>query len=263
MNRNLIYTISVRGKNEKQPIDEFLKECYPSIPFHKIDSVFGFVEPTSLYSGRAFLKRQISDNDYEILKKNNIGLRLPFTNHYCSEEEYEKNKPLLKKYHRKGNSIITTNEDLAKWIRRDYPEYGIEASILKNIDTKEAIAGALKIYDTVVLPMNVNHKTNFLKEIEPKDRITLFGNAGCALSCPDRICYDYISKQNKILTRKSKYPRYWHFMIHIALKRNWCSNMLHPRKLHGVKDFNLDELSSLGFTRFKMLRENKERQSGY
>lgn len=260
---NIRFTISARGKKEDLPVDKYLSQNFPNIPFAKIDSVFGFVEPSALYSGRPFLNRQLSDADYKILQKNGIGLRLPLTNHYCSREEYSKTKTILDKYHKKGNSIICTNRDLAQWLRRDYPEYKLEASILLNLDTKEKIDSALDLFDTVVLPMNLNNKPDFLKELDHKDRITLFGNAGCALTCPERICYEYVSRKNKKLATKSKIGRYIYFFYHICINHKWCQHRIKPRKMHGVKDFDLDFLISLGYSRFKILRENKELQTGY
>ncbi len=263
MRKQIIYTISARGKKLNQRIDKFLHQFYPSFSLKDIDSVFGFVEPSTLYSGRPFLVSQISDKDYEILQANNIGLRLPLTNHYCTENEYDNNRNLLLKYHKKGNSIITSNEDLARWIRRDYPLYQIEASILKNINTQEKITEVLKIYNTVVLPMELNNKPDFLESLEQKDKITLFGNAGCALSCPNRICYKYFSKHNKKLATKPIIQRYLYFFYNFGVKNKWCMYKIKPRKLHGIKDFNLNRLSDLGYSRFKMLRENKKRNTGY
>lgn len=258
-----IYTVSIRGKKCKYPIQSFLKEEFPSLPIDKIDSVFGFVEASALYSGRPYLGRQISDNDYQFLQKNNIGLRIPFTNHYCTRKEFDENRPIFEKYHKKGNSVITTNEDLAKWIRSNYPNYQLEASILKNISTQKEINRCLDIYDTVVLPMNLNLKTDFLESIENKDKITLFGNAGCALSCPNRICYEYLSKHNKKLTQLNKPLRYLYFVYHIGLVDKWCMHRIKPRNLKGLTDFNLNTFKEMGFKRFKMLREHKERNSGY
>jgi hypothetical protein len=260
---NTLYTISARGKKLRQPVKEYFNSYFPNIPLKKIDSLFGFIEPTSLYSGRPFLKRQISDKDYEFLKENNIGLRIPFTNHYVSKEEYEKYKPLLEKYHKKGNSIIITNDDFVKWIKADFPLYKIEASILKEIDSLEKINKALELYDTIVLPMNVNYNTKLLNSIKEKNRITLFGNAGCALTCPNRICYDYISKRNKVLGSTNIFTRLIYYYISFFIKRKWCMYKVKPRKLHGLKDFDIDKYYEIGFTRFKMLREHKGRNSGY
>ncbi len=260
---NTAYTISARGKKHRQPVKDYFNKYFPNIPLNKIDSIFGFVERTSLYSGRPFLSRQISDKDYKFLQENNIGLRIPFTNHYVSQKEYQKYKPLLEKYHKKGNSLIITNDDFVKWVKNDFPLYKIEASILKEIDSLDKVNKAFELYDTIVLPMNVNYNTELLNSIEQKDRITLFGNAGCALTCPNRICYDYISKRNKILGSSNIIIRLIYYYYSFFIRRKWCMQKVKPRNLHGLKDLDIDNYYKMGFTRFKMLREHKGRKSGY
>lgn len=71
-----------------------------------------------------------------------IGVRMPLTNSYVELEEYRENRPLLEKYHREGNAVIVTNDDLARWIREDFPEYRIEASVIKNINSYQGIEEA-------------------------------------------------------------------------------------------------------------------------
>jgi hypothetical protein len=231
------YTISVRGKSEEIPILPFLAKNYPGIPPQDIDSVFGFLERSSLYGGRPFTEPQISDADVNKLYSIGIGIRIPLTNHYAEPEEYQENLPLLEKYHREGNAVIVTNDNLARWIRADFPEYKIEASVIKNIDSFKGIADAFQLYDTVVLPMKLNENHDFLARIENKARITLFANAGCALTCPSKICYPSISKMNKFKGGEFK-----------------CSQTLKYRELHGMIDFDLERLAALGFSRFKLLR---------
>jgi len=260
---DIVYTISVRGKNKNLPIQDYLKNNFPNIPIHKIDSVFGFVEQSTLYSGRPFLHPQLSENDIRFLYSQNIGVRIPFTNHFFTDNEYFANKKILEKYHKKGNSLIITNDKLAQRIKNDYPKYHIEASILKEIDTLEKINSALNLYDTIVLPMNVNRKKKLLQNIEQKHRITLFGNAGCALTCPNRICYEYISKRNKFLGKSKVIPRYIYHYIYFYLNQKWCMHKIKPRKLHGLIDFDLNEFYAMGFRRFKMLCEHKGRKTGY
>lgn len=263
MNKQITYTISARGKYKKTPIDQYLAKFYPSIPIANIDSIFGFVEPTTLYSGRPYLDRQLSDKDYELMQAMNIGIRLPLTNYFCSEKEYIKSKPLLEKYHKKGNSVIISNDKLAGWIRKDFPDYQLEASILKNINSLQKISKSLKIYDTIVLPMEINLDFGLLEKIEHKDRITLFGNAGCAFNCANRKCYGYLSRKNKILTSLPLIFRYIYFIYEIGIKHQWCTKRSSDRKLIGITNFDLDKLANAGFSRFKLLRENKIRNSGY
>ena len=128
--------------------------------------------------------------------------------------------------------------------------------MLKEIDSIEKINKALELYDTVVLPMNVNYNIELLKNIKHKDKITLFGNAGCALTCPNRICYDYISRANKTLGNSNITTRLFYFYYSFFIRRKWCMHKIKPRKLHGIKDFNIDKFYEMGFSRFKMLREH-------
>ena len=263
LHKDVTFTLSARGKNERTPILDFLQSYFSSISLDQVDSVFGFLEASTLYSGRPFLKRQISEDDVATMKKKHIGLRIPLTNHFLTEREYKDHASFLEKYQVKGNSVICTNDQLATWIRRDFPLYQIEASVLKEIDNPEAIERALELYDTLILPMYLNYNTAFLSAIRNKDRITLFGNAGCALTCPRRICYETISETNKKLASQNPLHRNITFLFRMGFPINWCSNRLHPRKLKGIVDFDLNQLYELGFKRFKMLRENRVLETGH
>jgi collagenase-like PrtC family protease len=168
------------------------------------------------------------------------------SNHNVERKEYRLNLWLLRKYHTPGNSIICTNDDLAHWIREDFPDYRLDASVIKNIKTHRKIEEAMKLYDSVVLPMPVNEDLEFLAEIKDKDKITLFANAGCALTCPSRICYPSISKFNK--GRGGEFQ---------------CSQPLKDRDLLGMVDFPLQPYIDLGFHRFKLLRARPGSMTGY
>jgi hypothetical protein len=240
------YTVSARNKKPNMPVFAFLRKNYGNVPLHEIDSLFGFVEKSTLYGGRGFLRRELSDRDVQQLNNAGIGIRLPMSNHYVDLAEYKLNKWLLDKYHRPGNSIICTNDDLARWIRADYPDYHLDASVIKNIKTMRKIDEALELYDTVVLPMPVNEDLEFLERIENKDKITLFANAGCALTCPSRICYVSISKSNK--SGKDEFQ---------------CSQNLKKREMHGMVDFPLEPYLELGFHRFKLLRARPGSITGF
>ena len=238
------FTISARGK-PVEPILLFLAKNYPAISIPQIDSVFGFVEPSTLYGGRVFVGPELTPFDVNQLYSVGVGLRIPLTNHYVEAEEYAANATLLEKYHRDGNAVIVTNDQLALWIRRDFPKYRIEASVIKNLKTYDRIAEALDLYDTAVLPMELNEDTRFLRKAPCKDRITLFGNAGCALTCPSRLCYVSVSKMNKGNGGEFK-----------------CSQGIKARQLRGMVDFDLYRLRDMGFSRFKLLR-GRENMTGY
>lgn len=245
-------TISARDKKAGQPIQQFIREHFSDIPIEEIDSFFGFTTYTPLYGGRIWDNQSLNGSElsaYDIrsMYKLGINLRLPLTNHHASLEEYKDNIPFLEKYYRPGNAIITTNEDLARWIRADFPDYHLEASVIKNIQSLKAIEAAAKIYDTVVLPMSCNEDEPFLKSIEDKSIIRLFSNAGCALTCPSKMCYPSVSKANKVMD-----PSLFK-----------CSQKLKDRELLGMIDFDLDYLQDLGFHRFKMLRSRKGGMTGH
>ncbi|MEW6984393.1 hypothetical protein AAD001_17195 [Colwelliaceae bacterium 6471] len=240
------YTISARGKTHHEPIFDFLKRSFASVPVEKIESFFGFVEPSTLYGGRFFQMRQLSEQDAKTLNEIGLGVRIPFTNHFASKEEFQENKALLKKYHNPLNSIICTNDDLAQWIKGDFPEYDLEASVIKNIDNIEKIEEALKLYDTVVLPMAANDDDELLDNIIEKHRIRLFANAGCAYTCPAKICYKSVSKFNKKNEGELK-----------------CSQTVKARPMKGMIHFDLKRLQNKGFHKFKLLQERVGNGTGY
>ena len=241
------YTISARGKLAAAPIQRFIERNYSHIPPEQIDSFFGFTEHSTLYGGRLFAGTELSRYDVRSLYRMNINVRLPLTNHHATREEYEENLPFLENYHRPGNSLIITNDELAGWIRADFPDYKLEASVIKNINTLKKVEQAFEIYDTVILPMASNDDEELLLSIENKKHITLFANAGCAYTCPSKICYPSISKANKTGDHKL-------FQ---------CSRKLKERNTIGMYDFDLDYLQSLGFERFKLLRPRQGDMTGF
>jgi len=241
------YTISARGKQAGQPIQQFIRQNFNKIPIEEIDSFFGFTTHSPLYGGRIWHYTELSEYDVRSMYKMGINVRLPLTNHFVSREEYDESVPFLEKYYRPGNSIIITNDDLAAWIREDFPDYRLEASVIKNIKSLKKIDKAMKVYDTVILPMSCNNDEAFLQSIEDKSVITLFGNAGCALTCNWKICYSSISKANK-----AGDPELFR-----------CSQKLKEREQLGMQDFDLDYLQSLGFHRFKLLRGRQGDMTGF
>lgn len=241
------FTISARGKAGDIPVLGFLARNFPQIAVADIDSIFGFVERCTLYGGRPYTQPELSERDVHELSYARIGLRLPLTNHYVTEQEYEDAAPFLQKYHREGNAVIVTDDDLARWLRRDFPAYRIEASVIKNLKSIDRISAAFDLYDTLVLPMELNTETDFLATLPNKDRITLFANAGCAFTCPSKTCYVSISKYNK--TGEGELV---------------CSQPLKQRELRGMVDFDLRAFEDLGFHRFKLLRARQDgSRTGY
>lgn len=231
------YTISGREKPKNEDILSYLSRAYGHIPFEEIESVFAFVERSTLYGGRQFVSPELSALDIMLMYDSGIGFRIPLTNNYVEPAEYEQNAGLLDKYQRPGNSVIVVNDSLAQWIRRDFPGYKVEASIIKNLNSYEKIYKAMEIYDTVVLPTSLNENLDFLRDIEQKERITLFAYAGCGVNCPSKICYPSISRFNK-------YNGYTGFE---------CSRPLKSRDIRGKVEFDLGVYVEMGFSRFKLI----------
>ena len=242
----LQFTISARSKEPNTPILRFLARNFPTTPISQIDSVFGFVEASSLYGGRVFKRRELSDRDVATLYDVGIGVRIPVSNHFVEYQEYKGNRPLFEKYHRDGNAVIVTNDELAEWIRNDFSKYRVEASVIKNINTVSKIRRYKDLFDTIVLPMPLCEDMDFLAGLEDKQRIRLFANAGCALTCPARICYKSVSRINKFDGGNFR-----------------CSQPLKEREMRGMVDFEIDHLIGLGFRRFKLLRARPGAKTGF
>ena len=231
------FTVSVRDKLEGEPVMAFLRKHFGSVPLEQLESVWGFLEPCTLYGGREFDRPQLSDFDIRVLNGAGIGLRIPLTNHFFTQHDYEKSLWLLDKYHLPLNSLIITNDELALRVKQDFPKYHIEASVIKNLRTLQRLERALELYDTVVTPMELNDDHAFLESL-PNDQVRLFANAACAYTCPNKVCYVSLSKRN----RGEDVPFE-------------CSQLdgRHPGYT-GMKDFNIEEFELMGFSKFKLLR---------
>jgi hypothetical protein len=244
---NFTFTVSARSKIPNVPVFRFLRRQFGNLSLARIDSLFGFVKQSTLYGGRIFKQRELSERDVSQLNNAGIGIRLPLSNHFVTREEYENNQEFLQQYHRKPNSVIVTSDELARWVSEDFPDYRIDASVIKNINTRRKLDQALEIYDEVVLPMTANEDMEFLESIEFRDRITLFANAGCAFTCPSKTCYVSVSKMNRGENGAQ-------FI---------CSQSQKERELLGMIDFELEPLVDMGFRSFKLLRPAPRRMTGF
>jgi hypothetical protein len=168
---------------------------------------------------------------------NNIGYRIPLTSYFFTEEMYNESRPFLDKHYRQGNSIIITKDALAKRIKKDYPLYKIEASVIKETDNLDKLYKRLELYDTIVpLPEAFNNNYELLESIKYKDRVRLFINMGCSYMCPARLCYKSFSKNN----RGDPYS------FECSQRNGYIPQ--------GMIGFDIDKYISLGFNKFKMLR---------
>lgn len=234
---NLRFTVSSRNIDNQYPdidIIKYLKLQFIYCGFDQIESVFGHTEDYSdLYGGRVYSKKNaITNKQIDELENQGIGIALTLTNHYFTEAAYAESYNLLKRHHKKINSVICTNDDLAIRIRNDFPDYQVKASLIKNLNTHKKIKNALKIYNSVVIPMEKNDDDDFLQNIEQKDKAILFGNATCAYTCPARTCYAGIS---------------------LRKEGSNCSQPRIPREEKGLVFFNVKKFHLMGFSRIKLV----------
>lgn len=239
MTNDFSVTLSCRGKHPDQPIKEFV-ESWSEFPWSHIDSLFGFKEFTPLYGGRGFGNPELSDNDYNWMRLNGIGFRIPTTNILINEDVYKNSREFLERYHEEGNTLIIARDSFAKWVRRDFPKYNLECSVIKNTTTIKQLEKNLELYDTVVPDTwAFNHEMDLSKiSDELKPRMRLFLNISCAYECKNRVCYGSISKMH---LGQDVGPR--------------CSI---PEGKYDMKasmtTFSLPKFLDYGFTKFKVLR---------
>ena len=228
--------------------------CKPDIPMSSfvinksIESIFGCVEFTPMYGGRHYLGPEISSDDVEWMYDNGIGLNLPLTNMYTTEEEYNSSYNFLNKYHKVNNVITVYRDDIARFIRRDFPLYSICCSAIRDVKTHDDINSKLNIYDNIVLRSWANVDDVFLNKIEQKDRIILFSSMGMQHNCHSKVCFSDISHYNSKWTPDSIFPEE--------------SELRCFRKIRGILDdapkfqqFDIKHLQDLGFSKFKVLRQ--------
>lgn len=237
-NKKFKFIVSSREIQPEISIIDYLKIHYIYINPEQIDHVFGSTTQGSpLYGGRVYDSRHsLTDKHIEELRNNNIGLSLNLSNHFFDKKAYDESLDLLNKHHHTNNSLIITNDSLAKQVRKDFPLYQLKASIIKNITTIQKIEKALEIYDYVTLPMDKNDDDNFLRQIEAKDKVILFANAACAYNCPACTCYLGFSRINRGEKATSE-----------------CSRKKIQRPSLGSVFFDIEKLSSLGFCYFKLI----------
>lgn len=232
----LDFSVSARGKTADQSIAHYLGEHFFGVP---VRSVFGFREHVKLYGGRQFMAPELSPADIGWMYDHGIGYRIPLQTIQATFEDYQESKPFLAKYHRPGNSVILVRHDMAEWVRNDFPDYEIEASVIHQVRTVDRLPRLEEIFDIVVLHPCLNDEAEVLASIADKSRIRLFANAGCMYRCPTMECYKGFSASN----RGDLTP--------FACSQHHIPEFRSQVQFH---TFDVDKLVALGFTKFKKLR---------
>ena len=227
-------TASLRFRSSSEAITDYLSRVYPNIV---INTVFGFSEQCTLYGGRLY-KQEITDTEIAILREQGIYFRIPLTSFYVNDETYNSAQEFLIKHHILGNSVIVANHWLGEQIRKDFPLYTIELSVIIDLKSVDEVNKYTEIYDEVVLHGQWNKRYESLKKIVRKDRIRLFTAMACSYNCPDRSCYKHVSQKNSGIYKQNEMS---------------CSQSFVQRQDLGIVNFSVAEMQALGFTKFKFL----------
>ncbi len=221
---------------------EFMEGWYGFLPLSHIKDTFGFVEEfTELYGGRPYIPNKVlSHRDVAELYDMGIGVKLCLQNHFITQEDCEANRAFLTRYHRKGNVIICVSDVLARFVKTEFPDYVVEASIIKGAQDLETIQESLELFDLLTLLPEANDDLDFLTSLPQKDRIILFGNARCLYNCNLRTCY----QNNSVLMKRASNPEFGSFLPRCSLNA--------PRQSEYTV-FDLNRLYAMGFRRFKWI----------
>jgi len=139
--------------------------------------------------------------------RNNISIALTFTNPVIDLTDKTGNE-LLKKFHKKGNVIITANETLLNYIKEKYPLYKHTRSITSfgkiNVPMTDDDFNLYKRlenqYDYIVPRCEHIFDKRFIDLDQNKYEIML--NDTCIYNCPYYgIHFEEIAKQNRLYTK--------------------------------------------------------------
>lgn len=243
INPALRFSVSSRAIRPDLDLPVYLKVFFKYLHLGQIKSVFGStVFGSLLYGGRPYeASESLTDAHLQTMQMLGLNLTLTLTNHFFDETVYQHSFGFLEKLHRPGTTINVVADSLARRLRKDFPDFTLNASIIKNLNTHNKISQALSLYDSVVVPMDKNNDDDFLEGLPQKNRLILFGNAACAYNCPARTCYLGFSQeiQSKPIT-------------------SCCSGRKILRPYLGVVYFDLEEFFLLGFTHFKLIPDKSQ-----
>lgn len=254
------YSLSLRGKELREPVKDFLEKKFSEVPLDSVEDCFGFPNrPSRLYGGRAFYinswahrKRvpQVSEQDAEWMLSRGIRLKIPLTNLFVTREEYVADSGWLREIaYTRPLTLVVANPRLAKWIREDLGDsVRLEASVIRGASTASEARELLETVDVVVPSFEVHEDLVALAEF-PRDSTRLFLNVSCERACPARICYAFFSRVNKN-------PK------DVSSLGPSCSQTIESLasvtvRTGGITRYDEEAFKRMGFWRFKLLSEKK------
>lgn len=195
---------------------------------------------------------------------NNMGIpfNLCFSNLLVEEKHLGDKRCnwVLEQCYRKGNGVIVTSHILAKYIRKNFPDYKLIHSLTHfNLDP-DYYYDHSSLYDVFVLPPNFNSKHDVIKEFLTRlgpERLELIVNEVCFRDCN-------CQKQHYRLISEACINEDWDLWERLV--NNFCQREYNngrfrrikdPRELLNIKTFTLNqqevnELKELGVVNFKL-----------
>jgi len=176
-------------------------------------TVYDGISNCSWNGGRINRDLELSDSQINTYYSLNINIALTFSNYNININDKIGNQ-LLKKFHRTGNSIILVNEELRKYIRKNYPKYKLIYSITGMGEVNiPMMASDIKLYkkleqkyDLIVPRMEHIFDNRFLKLSQDKYEIML--NDTCIYNCPYyKEHFKLIADQNKNISPWKTNPK--------------------------------------------------------
>lgn len=169
-------------------------------------TVYDGISNCSWNGGRVNRDLELSNAQINVYYSLNIGIALTFSNYIIDLKDEVGNK-LLKQFHKTGNTIILVNEELRKYIRKNYPKYKLiysitgmgEVNVPMQEDDIKMYEKLEQKYDLIVPRMEHIFDPMFLSLTQNKYEIML--NDTCIYACPYyKEHFELIADQNKILS---------------------------------------------------------------
>lgn len=172
--------------------------------------------PTSIWNaGRCmsgYCSKENMMNTSKFYNDNGVAIRYTFTNQLIEEKHLQDTfcNLALEVNHNEMNDVIVYSELLEKYIRENYPKYGIISSTTKRILDEDALLEELeKGYKLVVIDYNYNN-TDLLFEspiVDHAGDIELLVNAYCRDKCTIRCDhYKALSEQQINYLETTDFP---------------------------------------------------------
>lgn len=180
---------------------------------------------------------------------NNILLKKKHLNDkYCNY--------FLKGVHNKMNGIIVASDLLKDYLRKNYPELKLIASICFCEKKIENYRRMFREYDMVVLHPDLNRNFNFIQKINPADRsrLKILVNEECVPNCRFR------KKHNETISRQALNGEFGEkYYFNVCIPRRKKINFKGYEMILTVEEMR--KLISLGIRNFKI--QGRQRSFNY